>query len=306
MNSWLKLTLAVFTISSAGAFAQEPPSPSGVPQPPEVAAPIGSGSETEPPEVNEKASSVEAILPEDLSPEGAYQVGIKSFQEKKYNLAKEAFKRTWQLSQENVFALFNWGLSEFYLGNLGMAAAAWRKALFLSPDFGAARQALDYVQTTSNLNGNISGKSHWETFRNQVLNRITIHQILSLTLISLLASGWLIVRYLGRRTTALNEELPMPPLPTIGLLLLVLFLVGQTISALKIYDHLQPRATIIKDRIMVHSAPTETSSELFELYGGVEVILKRSQDNWSQVRYPGGLTGWVKNQWIFHTSGREI
>jgi len=41
------------------------------------------------------------------------------------------------------------------------------------------------------------------------------------------------------------------------------------------------------------SAPAENAPTLFELHEGFEVVILELKDDWIQVNYPGGLTGWV-------------
>jgi hypothetical protein len=66
-----------------------------------------------------------------------------------------------------------------------------------------------------------------------------------------------------------------------------------------------PRATIIADKVSAQIAPGEGQNSLFELYAGFEVLLSNTTPGWTQVRYPGGLTGWVKNDSLMPTSGQN-
>lgn len=236
----------------------------------------------------------------------AYQLGLKSYQEKDFSLARDHFKAAWSSEPKNSLVLYNWGLSEYQLENKGMALATWRKALFLDPDLEPAAKAIEFLMATTPVGHSTFRGSYWESFRTRVLSRISINQIFFLTLIFLISCGWLVIRYLGQRKLAIDEELPLPPVPWMGMALLLFFIAFQVTAALKVYDYFTPRATVISQTVTVKSAPTKESSTLFEIYEGSEVLLKRKSSDWSQVKYPGGLTGWVESQSLFHTSGREL
>lgn len=240
------------------------------------------------------------------SPAEAYQRGLKSFQEKNYSEARAQFHAAWESEPDNPFVLYNWGLSEFQLGNKGMALAAWRKALFLSPSLSLAETAIEFLMTTTSLGHNSRSQGYWELIRQKVLSKISANQAFFMSLIFLLGFGWIAIKYFGQRKFAIDEELPLPSTPWMGIALFLFFLLAQTTAALKIYDYFSPRATVISQTVTVKSAPSAESSNLFEIYEGSEVLLKRKTPEWSQVKYPGGLTGWVQNQNIFHTSGREL
>lgn len=243
---------------------------------------------------------------EDTGAAEAYQKGLKHYQDKDFSRAREHFKMAWSSEPQNPLVLYNWGLSEYQLENNGMALAAWRKALFLDPDLEPASRAIEFLMSTSSVGSTSYRGGYWESYRAKILSRVSINQIFLLTLVLLVSCGWLVIRYLGQRKMAVEEELPLPPIPWLGIALLVFFLAFQMTAALKVYDYFTPRATVIAQTVTVKSAPTKDSSTLFEIYEGSEVLLKRKTSDWSQVKYPGGLTGWVESQSLFHTSGREL
>lgn len=234
-----------------------------------------------------------------------YQKGLQLYQSKDYAAARDQFKSAWQLEPASAMALYNWGLAEAQLGNPSMALAAWRKALYLRPDLLPAQAALDFVLAQSSVGAQLAADP-WESFRQNILMRFSMTQGLFVSLILLLAAGWLGLKFAGQYRLALREELPLPPVPWVAILLTLAFLTAQTLSGVKIYDHFQPRATVIVPSTQVRSVPNAEGTALFEVMGGSEVLVKRKNGDWSQVKYPGGLTGWIETQNLFHTSGREL
>jgi tetratricopeptide (TPR) repeat protein len=236
----------------------------------------------------------------------SYQKGLQLYQTQDFAGARDQFKLAWESEPASAWALYNWGLSEAKLGNAGMALAAWRRALYLNPDLSVAQRAIDFLLATTSLGAMNSGVNTWETFRSSILARFSMHQGVVVSLILLVAAGWILVRFGGQYRLAIEEEMPLPAVPWMGFVFGVLFLAAQTLSILKVYDHFQPRVTVIAASANVRSAPTIDGTPLFEIFAGAEVLLKRRESDWSQVKYPGGLTGWVENQNLFHTSGREL
>lgn len=232
-----------------------------------------------------------------------YLSGVKSFQNSQFKEAADSFRMAFEKDPDNRAILFNWGLAEHRLGRIGMAAATWRRALALDPDFQAAQQALQVIQpkiSSTNIEPDF-----FESFRASVLVHVSGTQLALLTALLLFASGWLLLRFIGQRRRALENEKPLPAFPALGLTFFVLFLFATFTSLSKVYDFFQPRATIVATTASVYSGPSDESPSLFELSEGFEVILNHSQGAWRQVTSPGGLSGWMKREALFQTSGRH-
>lgn len=234
-----------------------------------------------------------------------YLSGIKSYQSSKFEEASQNFRLAFAKEPQNRSILFNWGLSEYKQGRVGMAAAAWRRALAIDPDFSVARRALEVLAPELPSAQSLSDGKFFETFRSTVLVHISLTQVATATALFLLGAGWLLLTYLGKRRRALDEEQQLPSFPSIGIAFLVLFFLSSFTGLTKVYDFFQPRATVITTTASVFSGPSENSSSLFELAEGLEVIMSREKGPWRQVSSPGGLSGWVKQDSLFQTSGLQ-
>lgn len=234
-----------------------------------------------------------------------YLSGIKSYQSSKFEEASQNFRLAFAKEPQNRSILFNWGLSEYKQGKIGMAAAAWRRALAIDPDFSVARRALEVLSPELPTAQSLSDGKFFETFRSTVLVHVSLTQVATVTALFLLGAGWLLLTYLGKRRRALEEEQQLPSFPSVGVALLIMFLLSSFTGLTKVYDFFQPRATVIATTASVYSGPSENSSSLFELAEGLEVIMNREQGTWRQVSSPGGLSGWVKQDSLFQTSGLQ-
>ncbi len=240
------------------------------------------------------------------SAEALYHAGIRSHQAGDLNSAQQYFMKLVQDQPDNKFALFNWGLVEYELGNKGLALAAWRRAINQAPLFFPARQALSFALQEWQGRLWLSSPSTWETFRSRVLSYFSWNSLLALVALFLALGGSLGLRFWARHQEAQELDLPRPQLSwpagvsAIGLVL-ALALLGA-----KAYDYRQPRATLISQVVSVHSAPLPESSNLFNLNEGMEVILHQRREDWAQVTFPGSVTGWVEKIHLFQTSGRRL
>ena len=118
-------------------------------------------------------------------------------------------------------------------------------------------------------------------------------------------AGWLLIRYFALRTRSIENEEPSPSIPYIGFLFVFGFAVSALIFAAKVYDLSQNRATIVVDKVEVKTSPDAQAATLFELFEGLEVIVRQSRGDWMQITYPGGLSGWIQANSTLVSSGRQ-
>lgn len=237
--------------------------------------------------------------------EQLYLTGVSHFQKQQYKEAADSFRLAFQKDRNNRAILYNWGIAEHKLGNSGMAAGAWRRALNVDPEFSRAAKALDFISPQISASRS-QDLGFFETFRQNILNHVSPAQLGGTSILLLFSSGWLLLGYLGKRRRAFNENTSLPTFPAIGLSLFILCLLSMSIGAAKVYDLTQPRATIITTTASVFSGPHNDSPTLFEVSAGFEVILRRHQEGWMQVVSPGGLSGWMKKDSLFQTSGWDL
>jgi hypothetical protein len=119
--------------------------------------------------------------------------------------------------------------------------------------------------------------------------------------IFLLTGSWLLLRYFGARRRALLDEQPLPPFPTVGIVLSLGFFVMSFLAVAKAVDQSSLRGTVLPKKIEARSTPDAAGTVLFDLYEGLEVIVQQANDSWIQVTYPGGPTGWVPKSAVFTT-----
>lgn len=238
--------------------------------------------------------------------EKAFEAGVRHYKEKKYEEARVAFSQALEKDQNNVQALTNLALVQYQLGQKGWAVALLRKAHYLDPDFSTPRAALDYIVPQLDVKEIPHEIQLWETVRAHFIVPFSMTAFLAMTALSLFASGWLLLAFLGKRRAAFREERSLPDFPLIPTIITAVFIVMAALTVLKFWDHKVPRGTIVSEKITVYSAPDDKSVALFDLFPGLEVVLKQTSDQWVQVTYPGALTGWIPKSSVFQTSGGSL
>jgi hypothetical protein len=236
--------------------------------------------------------------------EKAFEAGVANYQAKKYDEARLAFSQALEKDPANVQALTNLALVQFQLGKKPWAVALLRKAQALKPDFSTPKTSLEFILPQLDVKEIPHEIQMWESIRSSFIVPFTLNGYLGLTALCLFATGWLWLQYIGQRREAFRDEKSLPPFPLIPTLITVIFIGVLSLTLMKVIDQGIPRATIVNDKVTVFSAPNEQSVALFDLFGGLEVVLGQQNADWVQVTYPGALTGWVPKSSLFQTSGR--
>jgi hypothetical protein len=293
--------------TSAGP--QEKPSIDLHPPPPEDVTPAPAA---EPP----TAASVATPAPVSASPEiaatplppstltSAFQSGLAAFQKGDFKTARLWFREVLAKDATQIVAWYDLGLTEQRLGNAGLAMAFWRKALALSPTFSTAKHALSYTRSKLEHGDIPHDVETWETLRSSVLVYASTAQFAFLALFAFFIAAWLSFTYVGARRRALLDEKPLPAFPVLASLASVVFIGLLFLTICKSIDSADLRATVIAKKIEAKALPDSSSTPLFDLYEGLEVIVRQTRKDWVQVTYPGGATGWIPREALFTMNER--
>lgn len=229
----------------------------------------------------------------------AFSAGVAAFKAGKLDEARKSFLELESNHPGDPTLLLNLGLIAQKEKRLGAAIGLWRKGLVEHPTDDALSNAVDWLKpklTKTEISHEIDP---WEQFR-PLLARVSPIAVTVVAALFLLVAGWMILRWRGARTRAIELETAMPAAPTGGLVLLLLFLLMFGISISIFVDRLDIRGTIIATKTEARSAPDSTATALFDVFEGMEVIIRDSRvvgkEQWRRVAYPGGMTGWIRDR----------
>jgi tetratricopeptide (TPR) repeat protein len=238
-----------------------------------------------------------------------YNEGLSHFQKGEFNEAKTSFEEALKEDPDNPYVLYNLALTDSRLGNDGAAVATWRKALALQPLFTKSREALNFTLEKMKVKALPHQITFFETIRNEVLSYLPWTLLLMGTGLLFLSSGWFLFQYLGLRKRNKKAELPTHKIPFLAITFALLFLVCLLLTILKYIDYETPRATVTVESAEAKTAPGADQATLFELYKGLEVIVREvhrlGDVPWVQVTYPGGMTGWVPQETLIPSSEKS-
>lgn len=241
-----------------------------------------------------------------LSPEESFAQGLAHFDQGQLEESIKRFQEALAEEPRNPTLLYNLGIATFKANQKGLALGLWRKALAINPDLSRAHEALIYGAQVLQVDPHLKRAGVFGELKTKGLTLVSLEQLLAVGLISLTASGWLLIAFWGQRQAALDNETTLPPFPTIGGVLGLLALLFLSLAALKGIDMWTPKATITVAQADVLSGPTDVASKLFFLREGTPVEVIRSQENWVQIRSSTSGSGWLPSNSIFITSGRDL
>lgn len=232
-----------------------------------------------------------------------FQSGVNSYRTAKYQDAQIAFTKALELNPDSVQALTNLGLTEFQLGKKAFAVALLRKAHNLDPSFSTPKSSLAFILPQLDVKEIPHEIQIWETLRADFLVPFSLTGFLAITALCFFSLGWVSLSFFGKRKRALQSGDNPPPFPVVLGIIFILFISLATITSLKVVDQQIPRGTVIADKTTVFSAPSDQAVSLYDLFGGLEVIIHQTNNDWIQVTYPGANTGWILKSHLFQTSG---
>ena len=230
-------------------------------------------------------------------PDAALAAAVEALQKNRLDEARGLLQAALKARPDCASCLYDLGLVEHRDGHAGLAIGLWRKAAAAAPGYQAPRRAVSWAFAKLERQDVAHELDLSETVRDYVLEPVGAWAFELSSVVLLFAAAWRAIDWLAARK---GDDRPVP-WGAIGLA--AAFLVCLGLTAAKWIDRAVPRATIAPQKVPALSAPDPGSAPLFDLYEGLEVIVRQSKGGWTQVSYPGGSTGWVPNSAIVRMDG---
>ena len=220
-----------------------------------------------------------------------FEQGNRAYAEGDYGAAREAYEQLVKAGSRNAAVFLNLGHADFRLGREVPASINYRRALALEPGNTAARSSLEHV--LSKLGVPAPGLGAAEI----------VGQYISFDLLVLLGSmlfwaGILLFVF------ALFSAVRRPGLTVAGVLVAI---VGATLVSLSWAGDsriaLAQTSIVVADAVDARSTPADNAQKLADLPIGTPVRIIAARDDWSLVRLPVGVDGWVRSsalEPVFH------
>jgi tetratricopeptide (TPR) repeat protein len=202
------------------------------------------------------------------------------YAEKDYEGARDTYEKLIKSGTTNPAVFLNLGHAEYRLERPALAAINYRRALALDPGDSAARSSLEHVQRE--LGQPASGVGFAD-----LAGKYISFDLLVLIGSLLFWAGLLLVVF------AVFSRKRRVGLLLLGIIVVVAGATAVAVSWAGDSRIALAQISILTDDAVARSAPAENGQKLSDLKKGAAVRVLASRDEWSLVRLPVGVDGWV-------------
>lgn len=211
-----------------------------------------------------------------------FDQGNRAYAEGDYGAAREAYERLVKAGSSNPAVFLNLGHADFRLGNEVTAAINYRRALALDPGNTAARSSLEHVLAKLGVPAPGLGAA-------EIAGKYIPFDLLALLGSLLFWAGSIVLVF------ALFSATRRPGLAVLGV---IAMLAGGSIVALAWAGDsriaMAQTSIVVGDAVQALSTPADNAQKLADLPVGTPVRVIAPREDWSLVRLPLGVDGWVR------------
>ena len=212
-----------------------------------------------------------------------FEQGNRAYAEGDYGAAREAYDQLVKAGSRNPAVFLNLGHADFRLGRDVAAAINYRRALALEPGNSAARSSLEHVLGKLGVPAPGLGAA-------EVIGKYISFDLLALIGSMLFWLGIILVVF------AVFSVKRRPGLAVLGVLIAI---AGATLVAAAWAGDsrvaLAKTSIVVGDAVDARSTPADNAQKLADLPMGTPVRVIAARDDWSLVRLPVGVDGWVRS-----------
>jgi tetratricopeptide (TPR) repeat protein len=211
-----------------------------------------------------------------------FEQGNRAYAEGDYGKAQDFYEQLVKAGSVNPAVYLNLGHTEFRLGREVPAAINYRRALMLDPADSAARASLEHVMSKLGVPAPGLGAP-------EIVGQYVSFDLLVLVGSLLFWAGILLVVY------AVFGAQRRPALVAAGI---VTAIIGSTAVAVSWAGDsrvaLAQTSMVVGDAVEALASPADNAKKLSDLPAGTPVRVVAARDDWSLVRLPIGVDGWVR------------
>jgi len=213
-----------------------------------------------------------------------FSTANKLYAQGKFADAANAYEKILQTGAQSPALLFNYANAEFKSGHLGLAIAAYRRALQLSPRDAELRANLAFVR--NQVQSATVHESRWRAWAGV----LTLNEGAVLTAVLF----WGLFALLAARQI---KPALAPKFRAVTRLVLALTVISGAILGLQAAYHFNSSVAVVTDaEATARSGPFNDAQDAFKVRDGAELRVVDWHDNWVQADV-GGRIGWLnKNE----------
>ena len=239
------------------------------------------------------------------APGDPFEQGLKAYQSKQYDQAREAFEKALQAKPNDAAIMYNLGLTYFQENRKGYAVGYWRKALSAAPGLTGASLGSRAGRRSFSLQS--SGKNALGT--DASLRIRPAH----LEFLVVLAGAFDVGRRLALARFLLKSE--EPPLkktikrrqawgPRLSRYPFA-WVLAASLNMGKWLDESKARGTVVSSNAELKAAPSDDGVALATVPEASEIAIHQAHEGWVQVTTSDGAAGWLKKTDVL-SSGKDL
>ena len=227
--------------------------------------------------------------PQDARMAELYRRGNAFYEQGRFDDAIAAYEQIVQQGYQNGYVYYNLGNAYFKQQHPGKAILSYERARRLIPRDADVRANLDIANLR--IVDNLRMPDPWfgVTWLLRMYNFVSADEaILTASGSFLLLGGIAVVLILS--TSARVHRIAS----TLGIVMIVVFLIGGTVATLKTFEQTTRRnAIILAPTSDAHSGPGQEYDLLFSIHEGAKVTILERRGGWSRILLPDRKGGWV-------------
>ena len=221
-----------------------------------------------------------------------FKKALNEYETKNYENALRDFLSIENEDLINADLFYNIGNCHFRLNQIGRSILYYKKALKIESDHTSARKNLEFALTLTKDKQEIGSEDVIRSFREKLFDSISINL---LAVIALIIFGLIILLTCFMIVYYRNRERTVPIFMTTVLIFFLLIFLLLGFLKWRAY-HFQIEGVILTTSAIGYSGPSEDFTRVFTIHEGMIFEIEREEGNWSLIKLPNGLGGWVNKE----------
>ena len=221
-----------------------------------------------------------------------FQNAIHEYETNNYQNALKDFLSVENEGLVNADLFYNIGNCYFRLHKIGRSILYYKKALKIESNHVSARKNLEFVMNLTKDKQEIGSEDVIRSFWQKLFDSLSIN---FLAIIAVIIFGLIILFTCFIIIYYQNRERTVPVFITTILIFFILIFLLLGFLKWRAY-HFQNEGVILTTSAIGYSGPSEDFTRVFTIHEGMIFEIEREEDNWSLIKLPNGLGGWVKKE----------
>lgn len=222
--------------------------------------------------------------------ENVFQEAITAFEARDYQTSLEKFITLENEGIKNADLFYNIGNCFFRLDQRGPAILYYKKAMKLDSRHQAAKRNLEYVLSFTQDKLMTEEPDLLSALWQKIISSLSL-DFLAVIIFILILGLILVINIMIWSYRGRDKSVPV----FITTLLLVFMAVAIFFTSIKWQQYsAEDEGVLLAASAIGYSGPSEDYTRVFTIHEGVVFEIERSEEEWSLIKLPNGLGGWIR------------